>query len=61
MEFHNSYTVNDVVYSNVAEIEQLGESGLNHEHTRYFFAPNIGLIKFVNYHQNQVWQLKAVY
>ena len=43
MEFHNSYTVNDVVYSNVAEIEQLGESGLNHEHTRYFSLPTSGL------------------
>jgi len=61
MEFHNSYTVSDVVYSNVAEIEQLGEPGFDGEHTRYFFAPNHGLIKCINYHQNQVWQLKAVY
>ncbi len=61
IEFYRSYVVNGVNYSNVSEIECWYEPENNFEHSLYYFAPNIGLIKSRNLTTNQVWQLKAVY
>src|SRR5690606_1360626 len=54
---HNSYDVGGILYSNVAQIEQLGEPGMDFNHINYYFSPNIGLIKSINHTTNQVWEL----
>ena len=61
VRFYDTYTVNGVLYPNVAEIEQLGEPGMNYDHINYFFSPNNGLIKSVNQTTNQVWLLKQCF
>jgi hypothetical protein len=61
VEFYPAYTSNGLTYINVSEVEHLGESLFMGEHTRYFLAPNVGIFKFINHSNNQVWQLKDVY
>lgn len=61
VEYYNSFLLDGVTYRNVSEIEMMGDPFLNGERTRYFYAPNVGLIKSRNLTTNQVWQLKEVY
>ena len=53
-EFYRNYSVNGVNYSNVSEIERWYEPDYNFEHSLYYFAPNIGLIKKKSYNESSM-------
>ncbi len=58
-EFYDSYSSNNVSYNNVARIDvPVDQTTINTgQHTKYWWAKNIGIIEFENLNTSQHWFL----